>query len=265
MHGVRAKDGDREIDWGATSSDYARWRPAYPASLFARLAAHGVGVPGQRVLDLGTGVGFLAREWARRGCHVSAVDVAENQVRQGRRAAEAEGLEIDFRTGPAEAFEAPPGSLDLITAGQCWLYFDRERMIPLVHRLLAPGGRLVTCHFSWLPRLDPVARASEQLVLAHNPDWSAADWSGEVPPEPGWASPGFQVATFFWYDEPVEFTRESWRGRIRASRGIGAALSPAEIRRFDEEHAQMLERMVPERFEVLHRVDAHVFAPAEGE
>jgi SAM-dependent methyltransferase len=249
------------VDWGATSVDYARWRPTYPASLFHRLAALGIGRPDQRVLDLGTGVGFLARELARRGCRVAGVDVSAPQIEEARRAAEEEGLAIDYRVGPAEEFRAPDGSFDVITAGQCWLYFDPERMIPRVHRLLADDGRLVTCHFSWLPRLDPVARASEELVLAHNPDWTAADWPGEIPPEPAWANGHFRVTGFFWYDEPVPFTRESWRGRFRACRGVGATLPPEAVRRFDEEHARQLERTVPEEFTVLHRIDAHVLAP----
>jgi len=66
----------------------------------------------------------------------------------------------------------------------------------------------------------------------------------------------------FFYDEPIAFTRSSWRGRIRACRGIGATLSREEVQRFDAEHAQLLEQSVPESFSLLHRIDCHVFEPA---
>jgi len=65
----RAGEGDpgRAIDWGRTSTDYATHRPGPPASLFERLASFGVGLAGQRILDLGTGTGVMARGFARRG------------------------------------------------------------------------------------------------------------------------------------------------------------------------------------------------------
>jgi hypothetical protein len=65
----------------------------------------------------------------------------------------------------------------------------------------------------------------------------------------------------FWFDEAVPFTRESWRGRIRACRGIGASLSDDEVKAFDAAHDELLSRIAPERFTVLHRVDAHLLEP----
>lgn len=263
MREVDARDGDRVIDWSGASGDYARHRPRYPTGMFDRLAALGVGLPGQSVLDLGTGTGFVALELAGRGCDVVGVDVAPGQIEEARRLAAAEELAIRYEVGAAEDVDFPAGAFDLITAGQCWLYFDADRIVPLVTRLLARGGSLVTLYFSWLPRLDEIARASEGLVLRHNPDWTAADWSGEVAVDPVWARDHFRVTGFFCYDGGVPFTRESWRGRIRASRGVSATLSPADVARFDDDHARLLERIAPPRFEVLHRMSAHVLEPVE--
>jgi len=60
-------------------------------------------------------------------------------------------------------------------------------------------------------------------------------------------------------NEPISFTQESWRGRIRACRGIGATLSGEEIARFDEEHKNLLERIAPETFTVLHQLAVHIY------
>ncbi|MGH7162942.1 MAG: hypothetical protein ACREID_05615, partial [Planctomycetota bacterium] len=55
VHGLGAKDGDRVIDWGRASRDYALFRPDFPASFWRRLDALDVARPGLRVLDLGSG------------------------------------------------------------------------------------------------------------------------------------------------------------------------------------------------------------------
>jgi SAM-dependent methyltransferase len=262
VSGRPCHDGGRAVDWGRTSGDYSRYRPEYPAGLWDRLAEHGVGLPGQRVLDLGTGVGFVALPLAARGCRVTGIDVSEAQVEEARRLAAERGLAAEFRVTAAEDLDFSADSFDVVTAGQCWHYFDRDRMIPLVRSVLRPGGRLVTCHFSWLPRADELAAETERLVLRHNPAWTGADWSGEIPEVPHWSRGSFRVAGRIVWDEPIAFTREKWRGRIRACRGAGAALPTDELRRLDAELAELLERRVGEGFTVLHRVDAHVLEPA---
>jgi len=65
-------NGGNPIDWGKTSKDYSASRPNYPDLFFDALAAFGVGLTGQRILDLGTGVGFLALRFAQQGCDVAA-------------------------------------------------------------------------------------------------------------------------------------------------------------------------------------------------
>lgn len=261
MHDIPAHDGNRQIDWGRTSGDYAQWRPDYPAEFYDRLAVTGVGLPGQRILDLGTGVGFLALNFARRGANVTGVDIAAGQVEQARETAAVNGLTIDFRVADATETGLPDSRFDVITASQAWLYFDQARAISEVHRLLSPEGVLMVSHFCWLPRLDEVARRSEQLVQEFNPEWTAADWAGEIPEIPVWAVGRFKKTDGFVFDTRVPFTHESWRGRFRACRGVGASLTPDEVDRFDEAHAELLRRTVPEAFTVLHRIDCFVLKP----
>ena len=77
---------------------------------------------------------------------------------------------------------------------------------------------------------------------------------------PEWATGHFELAAMFVYDVQLPFTRETWRGRIRACRGVGATLDSEEVQRFDEEHARILEVVTPaDAFTVLHRIDAHLF------
>lgn len=254
-------DAGRSIDWGRTSADYDRYRPGPPDSFYQRLAALGIGLPGQRLLDLGTGTGLLARRFAAAGAVVSGLDVSSGQLEMARAAAARDGVDVDFRQGGAESLPFDDGSFDVLTANQCWLYFDLERTIPEVRRVLAPGGQLLVSHFSFMPRLDPVVAASEALVLDHNPDWSGANWDGVLAAEPSWSRQAFELVGLFVYDEAIPFTRESWRGRMRALRGIAASLSQAQVAAFDEDHETLLKGMVADEFTVLHRIHAYIFKP----
>ncbi len=262
MYGISPTDPGREIDWGKTSGDYGLYRPGYPESFWGRLEGIGAGVAGQRVIDLATGTGGLARRFAERECRVVGLDISHGQVREAARLAAEAGLRARWIVARAEATGLAAASWDLVSASQCWLYFDRPRAIREVKRLLAPGGRLLTCHLCWLPRTDAVARETEALVLRYNPSWTAADYAGEIPDCPKWAEGEFEVASTFWYDEALPFTAESWRGRIRACRGVGAALTASEVASFDADLASLLTRFAPERFTVLHRIDAHLLALA---
>ena len=261
MHGLSPVDPGNIIDWGQTSQDFALYRPGPPNSFYEKLEVFNVGFPGQRVLDLGTGTGVVARKFAEMGCSVTGVDISEQQIKIARVLTNDAGLSVDYHVAPAEKTGLPEAKFDVIIANQCWLYFNPDKIIEEVHRMLAPGGVLVTSHFSWLPKLDPLARAAESLILHFNPNWTAGGWDGEIPPMPKWAEQSFTLKAMFWYDEAVHFTRESWRGRIRACRGVGAALTKDEVMKFDWAHEKLLKEIAPESFTILHRIDAHIFKP----
>ena len=76
---------------------------------------------------------------------------------------------------------------------------------------------------------------------------------------PGWSEERFTLVGFFRYDVRIPYDRETWRGRVRACRGVGASLSPEEVERFDVEHEALLEATAPESFSILYRVQAHIF------
>ncbi len=259
MHGIRKHDAGRSIDWSKTSVDYGAHRPGPPPSFYERLRVLGVGLSRQTILDLGTGTGLLARQFARQGCIAFGTDVADNQIVEAKHLAERDGLAVDFQVASSERQPYPDHSFDCVTAMQCWLYFSREATIAEVKRLLKPNGILMTSHFSWLQSKSEIARASEALVLKFNPSWGGANYSGVVPPDGYKLQHDFVSQAMFWYDEEIPFTRESWRGRMRACRGTGATLTPDELARFDAEHEALLEKIAPPEFAVPHRLDAHLY------
>ena len=50
----------------------------------------------------------------------------------------------------------------------------------------------------------------------------------------------------------IPFTHESWNGRMKACRGIGASLTEKEISMWEQEHRTLLEHIAPNEFDILH-------------
>ena len=157
-----------KVDFGDTAEDYATFRAGFPKGLFERLVALEVGRSGQRLLDLGTGTGTLARGFASRGCTVTGLDPSGPLLDQARKLAHHDGVAVEFVVGWAEGTGLPESSFDVVTAGQCWHWFDRPRAAIEVRRLLAPGGRLIIAHFDWLPLPGNVVEATEVLQQETN-------------------------------------------------------------------------------------------------
>ncbi len=245
--------------FGIAADDYATFRAGFPDSFFDRLAAFGVGQEGQAVVDLGTGTGTLARGFARRGCEVVGVDPDERLTLKAQQLDQEAGLEVQYVTAWAEETSLPPGSADVVTAGQCWHWFDEPAASEEVVRLLKPGGRLVIAHFDWVALKGNMVRDTEILIEKYNPAWHMGQGLG-VHPEwlPGLGLAGFGDLETFSYDIEVPYTHEAWRGRVRACAGI-TVLPPDAKAAFDAEHAAMLAETWPEEtLRVPHRVFAIV-------
>lgn len=243
-----------EVEFGRAAADYNRYRVPYPEELFNRLKTFDIDFAQSRLLDLGTGTGFLARGFARRGADVVGIDIDPALLAAARQVAEP-GSQPSYVRAAAEDLPLGDSAVGVVTAGQCWHWFDRERVAAAVYRAIEPGGVLIITHLDWLPLPGTVVAATEDLILEWNPEWRGAGRFGFYP---AWAqdviAAGFTAVETFSFDIDVSFTHEAWRGRIRASAGVGGSLTDEAVARFDDALAARLDDRFPaEPLEVPHR------------
>ena len=245
-------DSGKAFDWGRTSEDYAKYRDIYPEAFYKKILELGLCIEGQKVLDLGTGTGVLPRNMYKYGAAFIGADISENQIIQARRLSEAAGMNIDYIVASAEEVDFPEKSFDVVTACQCFQYFDKSVVLPKIHKMLKDGGHFCILYLAWLPGESEIAKHSEELVLKYNPSWTGGGMQRYTIGEPDWSKDLYLCDNAETFDLNITFTRETWHGRMKACRGIGASsLSENEIAKWEKEHIEYLNTL-PEVFDIIH-------------
>ncbi|MDE5855043.1 MAG: methyltransferase domain-containing protein [Ruminococcus sp.] len=243
-------DNGKPFDWGKTSSDYAKFRDIYPLEFYQKITSRKLCMNGQNVLDIGTGTGVLPRNMYHYGAKWTATDISENQIEQAKFLSK--DMDIEYFTVPTENINFNDNSFDVITACQCFWYFNHEKIMPNLYRMLKSGGNILVLYMAWLPFEDKIAGASENLILKYNPEWSGSGETIHPIAIPECYKEKFNLVYHEEYPIKVSFTHDSWNGRIKACRGIGASLTESEIAMWEKEHKKLLAEIAPAEFEILH-------------
>jgi SAM-dependent methyltransferase len=125
---------DPARSFGSAADAYDRGRPSYPREAVSWL----VGDEPVSVLELGAGTGKLTEVLVALGHDVLATDPDERMLD----VLSARLPDVRATVGTAEQIPAGPASYDVVVAGQAFHWFDLDRALPEIARVLRPGGRL---------------------------------------------------------------------------------------------------------------------------
>ncbi len=106
--------------------------------------------PGMKVLDVACGNGNLAVIAARKGAEVTGIDIADNLIEAAKERAAAEGLDIKFEQGDAEAMPYEDGSFDVVMTMYGAMFTPRPEVAASeLVRVCKPGGTIAMAN--WTP------------------------------------------------------------------------------------------------------------------
>ena len=114
--------------------------------------------------------------------------------------------------------------------------------------MLKSGGIFLKIYMSYMKE-EQITQDSNALVKKINGSWNGA-------------SASIKDLKTHYFDNPhmdtlivdLPFTRETWHGRMMASRGVMASMDAEKIEKFDNEHMAMLQEKYPEKFTIKHKL-----------
>ena len=125
---------------------YERYRLGYPERLIRRVIALAGLRPGDRVLDLGTGPGFLAVPFAKAGMAVTAADPEPAMLDAAGAAAQTAGVELTLWQGGSYELTPEMGSFKLVTIGRAFHWMDRTATLQMLDKMVTPDGGVAFFH-----------------------------------------------------------------------------------------------------------------------
>lgn len=150
--------------------DYIKYRPSYPRAILDTLKHDCQLNETSHIADIGAGTGILAELFLNNGNSVAAVEpnpemrvAGENRLHHH--------AHFQSIPGTAEATLLPAASVDFVTAGQAFHWFDRRKAKAEFLRILRPSGWVMLV---WNERqtTSPFLVAYEQLLQTYAPDYA---------------------------------------------------------------------------------------------
>lgn len=194
--------------------NYARNRPGYPPAVLDCLREECGLTPDTIVADIGSGTGILTALFLENGNQVYAVEPNEAMRQQ---AEEALGKNPKFISidGRAEATTLADGSVDLITAGQAFHWFDAAASRIKFGRILSPDGFVALVWNVRAYQDDPLMVAYEQVLASYGMGYHTVTHRAHAGAIETLFANGNQVRSFA-YSRLLDF-ETLWGGFLSAS------------------------------------------------
>ena len=165
---------DPTLRFSSRVENYVKYRPGYPPGVVATLAKE-CGLTAESVLaDIGSGTGISSELFLKNGNRVFGVE-PNREMREAGEKLLSKHPGFTSVNGTAEETSLADHSIDFVTAGQAFHWFDRERTRKEFARILKPNGWVALIWNERLTDTSPFLRAYEELLQRYGTDYTAVD------------------------------------------------------------------------------------------
>lgn len=150
--------------------NYLKYRPRYPTEIISLLEKECGLTPDSIIADVGSGTGFLSELFLRHGNQLFGVEPNAEMRAAGER------LLADYPnfvsvTATAEATTLPESSMDFVTAGQAFHWFDRAKTRREFQRILKPSGWAVIVWNTFPTGRSALVKAYDDVLVQYGTDY----------------------------------------------------------------------------------------------
>lgn len=240
MQNNEHRSGDSIVRFTNRVENYGKGRPGYPAEIVPLLESKCGLTPSSVVVDVGSGTGLLAKLFCDRGCRVIGVE-PNAAMRDAGKKYLAGYSNFEMLEGGAESIPLPATSVDFVTAGQAFHWFDQKEARHEFMRVLKPNGWAV---LAWNDREFTGSKFAEQyenLLVKFGTDYAEVHQRGKA-----------TLSVFEQFFGNSEFGRESFPNaqQLDHDRFVARVLSASYMPTPDHENyplmMQELERIFRE-------------------
>jgi SAM-dependent methyltransferase len=194
--------------------NYIKYRPGYPSEIVDLLSEECGLSPDSIIADIGSGTGKLAELFLQNGNQVFGIEPNDAMREAGEKQLEAYPRFISV-AGSAEASTLPESSVDIITAGQAFHWFDVPKARTECLRILRPDGWAVLVWNDRKLESTPFLNDYEEMMLELGTDYQEVRHDRAVDAIAEFFGPN-QVSLSIFPNEQI-FDLEGLKGRVFSS------------------------------------------------
>ena len=156
------------------AENYTKYRPIYPDPVIDKILEN-LTLP-IIAADIGAGTGIAARQLAKHGVKVIAIE-----PNSAMREAAEKHQNVEWKNGSAEATNLSENSIDLITCFQAFHWFNPQPTLTEFRRILKPKARLAIV-FQDINREDEFTKAYGEIVSKAANNRPPTDFNSKIEP-----------------------------------------------------------------------------------
>ncbi|HKP36991.1 MAG TPA: class I SAM-dependent methyltransferase [Pyrinomonadaceae bacterium] len=191
--------------------NYAKYRPRYPSAIIPLLAAECGLTSESLIADIGSGTGFLSELFLKNENRVVGVE-PNAEMRAAGDQILADYPNFKSLEGTAESTGLADASVDFVTVGQAFHWFEQKAARREFERILKPQGWVVIVWNGFQVDKNPVVTGYQQVLLRYGTDYRGVAREIADTEVEKFFSPGNCKSARFEFQQYFDF--EGYKGRV---------------------------------------------------